>query len=168
MSDKYNWHQWKETALSNGINRNLFVGRIKLGWNTEDAATTTKEKAKGRKPDKYNWRGWKHVAVKHGVDKTVYRNRRAIGWDEEAAATTPRSRQKRITIDEDGRRLNVQRSNYHAVYRNRDCIFIGTKSECEEFLGVKYRTEHGEHRIDDNTIIFDIELEDDELLEAME
>jgi len=38
-------------------------------------------------------------------------------------------------------------------------VFIGTRTECESLLGMEYQTELGEFRVDDRTIVFDIELE---------
>jgi len=156
--DKHGWYKWKYTAMKYGVSQENFKKRRRLGWSAEKAATTNEKQTK----DKYGWHEWKDVAC---VDKELFRNRRAKGWSAEEAATTPKHTAI-ASIDEHGNLLNQYQSKYHAVYKNRDCVFIGTQSECEEFLGMEYRTELGEFRIDDNTIVFDIELEpNDELLE---
>lgn len=146
--DKYNWQEWKDVALKNNINKKDFDNRRRRGWSEEGAATITK----GR--DKHNWHKWEKIALEHGVTRTMYVNRINYHWSEEDAATIPKNMKKAVSRKES---KDQYASHINAVYRDRECVFMGSKSECEAFIGKKYKTHMGELRIDNRTIIFDVE-----------
>lgn len=66
------WDDWKDTALKNGIDRQLFESRIwTYHYSEEEAATIPK----GKHRRGSMWKRWKEVAEANGIKRSTFYSR---------------------------------------------------------------------------------------------
>ncbi|MFC7801294.1 hypothetical protein ACFTRE_15690 [Bacillus subtilis] len=94
------WSKWGKFAEENGVSRSVFYGKVKMGWDSEKAATTPKidqnehmkrmcELSPRTKRRKFS-EDLVRLAESNGVSYTNLQNRVTNkGWDPYTAATTP-------------------------------------------------------------------------------
>ena len=77
-----------EKAKANGLNKNVLMQRMLLGWDLDKAVNTSKLK-KGTKTSR-KYPKWVHEKAKeNNIKLSVFSNRVKRGWDFKKACTTP-------------------------------------------------------------------------------
>ena len=88
---------WKEIftpevmkkAKANGLNKNVLMQRLLLGWNINEAISTSKLQ-KGTKTHNKKYPDWVYEKLKeNNIKLSVFSNRVKRGWDFKKACTTP-------------------------------------------------------------------------------
>ncbi len=124
VSDIYNWHEVKDMALKNNIDRNTFTLRMNLGWDSHRAATQPKRKRKHSE----EFYKWLKVARENELADNTYYCRVKNGMSYKDAANKPKQSKGRP---------KQNNNNIYAIFKNDVNEFEGTAEECAEHLKIK-------------------------------
>lgn len=95
------WDEWKNTAIENGIDKRLYISRVRYqGFTRKDAATRKRNR---RLHKKWTDREYE-IAKQNGIagnGMSIPNARLALGWTREDAVSVPKMTKGREIIDQE-------------------------------------------------------------------